>query len=51
MKQSRDDMRTILIAAAAAGVLAGGMVQAQDVLKAKCLGCHDMEKKKVDPAF
>jgi len=28
------------------------MVQAQDVLKAKgCLGCHEMDKKKVGPAF
>lgn len=45
-------MRTILMAMAAAGVVAGGVAQAQDVLKAKgCLGCHDMEKKKVGPAF
>ena len=45
-------MRTILIAMAAAGALAGGVVQAQDVLKAKgCLGCHEMDKKKVGPAF
>ena len=46
-------MRTILVsvAVAVAGALAGGMVQAQDALKAKCLGCHDMEKKKVGPAF
>ena len=45
-------MRTILIAIAVAGGLAGGAVQAQDVLKTKgCLGCHDMEKKKVGPAF
>ena len=45
-------MRTILIAMAAAGALAGGVVQAQDVLKAKgCLGCHDIDKKKVGPAF
>lgn len=45
-------MRTFLIAMAATGVLAGGMVQAQDPLKAgKCLGCHDMEKKKVGPSF
>jgi cytochrome c len=29
-----------------------GAVQAQDVLKAKgCLGCHDMDKKKVGPAY
>lgn len=45
-------MRTILIAMAAAGVLACGVVQAQDALKAKgCLGCHDMDKKKVGPGF
>ena len=43
-------MRTILIAMAAAGMLAGGVVQAQDSLK-KCMGCHDMEKKKVGPSF
>jgi cytochrome c len=37
---------------AAAGVLAGGVAQGQDVLKTKgCLGCHDMDKKKVGPAF
>jgi cytochrome c len=45
-------MKAILAVVAAAGVLAGGVVQAQDVLKAKgCLGCHDMDKKKVGPAF
>jgi len=47
-------MRTLLVAMVAAGALAGGtaQVQAQDVLKAKgCLGCHDMDKKKVGPAF
>ena len=44
-------MRTILIAMAAAGAFAGGVVQAQDPLKGKCLGCHDMEKKKVGPSF
>ena len=43
-------MRTLLIALAAAGVLAGGAVQAQDSLK-KCMGCHDMEKKKAGPSF
>ncbi|HUN68846.1 MAG TPA: c-type cytochrome [Burkholderiales bacterium] len=26
------------------------MAQAQDATK-KCMGCHDMEKKKVGPAF
>ena len=43
-------MRTFLIAMAAAGVLAGGVAQAQDATK-KCMGCHDMEKKKVWPSF
>ena len=43
-------MRTLLIALAAAGAFVGGAVQAQDSLK-KCMGCHDMEKKKVGPSF
>ena len=44
-------MRSILIAVAVSGALMGvGMVQAQDALK-KCMGCHDMEKKKVGPSF
>ena len=43
-------MRTILIAMIAAGALAGGVVQAQDATK-KCVGCHEVEKKKVGPAF
>ena len=45
-------MRTLLMAMVAAGALAGGVaqVQAQDATK-KCMGCHDMEKKKVGPAF
>ena len=45
-------MRAILVAAIVAGGLAGGvgLVQAQDALK-KCMGCHDMEKKKVGPSF
>ncbi len=43
-------MRTLLVALAAAGALAGGAVQAQDSLK-KCMGCHDMEKKKAGPSF
>lgn len=43
-------MRTILVAVAVAGALAGGMVLAQEPLK-KCMGCHDMEKKKVGPSF
>lgn len=46
-------MKKLLIAAAAAAGLASGAVIAQtDVLKAQgCLGCHDMEKKKVGPSF
>lgn len=46
-------MRLTLIAFAAAGLLAGGVAaQAQDALKAGgCLGCHDMDKKKVGPAY
>ena len=45
-------MRATLLVLAAAGALAGGLVQAQDLLKAKgCLGCHEMDKKKVGPAF
>jgi len=45
-------MRTLLMALVAAGALAGSMVQvqAQDATK-KCMGCHDMEKKKVGPSF
>jgi cytochrome c len=43
-------MRTILMAMIAVGALAGGVVQAQDATK-KCMGCHDMDKKKVGPAF
>ena len=45
-------MRAVLMAVVAAGALAGGMVQvqAQDATK-KCMGCHDMEKKKVGPSF
>ena len=45
-------MRKILLVLAATGALAAGTVQAQDVLKAKgCMGCHDMDKKKVGPAY
>jgi cytochrome c len=43
-------MKTLLMAMVAAGALAGGVVQAQDATK-KCMGCHDMEKKKVGPSF
>ena len=48
-------MRAMLLVLAAAGTVATGAVQAQsgaDVLKAKgCLGCHEMDKKKVGPAY
>lgn len=41
-----------LLLMAVAGALAVGGVQAQEVLKAKgCLGCHDVEKKKVGPSL
>ena len=42
-------MRLTLIVLAAAGALLGGLAQAQ--VPAKCAGCHDLEKKKVGPAF
>jgi cytochrome c len=38
----------------AAGMAAAGMVYAQsgpDVVKAKCAVCHDVDKKKIGPAF
>jgi cytochrome c len=46
-------MKAVVTAFAAASMLVcGGAVLAQDVLKANgCLGCHDMEKKKVGPAY
>lgn len=48
-------MRSILIAVAAGAGIASGAVLAQsgpEVLKTKgCLNCHDMQKKKVGPAF
>lgn len=45
-------MKVILAAFAAAGLLAWAPVQAQDALKAGgCMGCHDMDKKKVGPSF
>ena len=45
-------MRATLIGIAVSGALLGAMipVQAQDALK-KCMGCHDVDKKKVGPAF
>jgi cytochrome c551/c552 len=45
-------MKTTLWIFAACSILFTGAAQAQDVLKAKgCLGCHDLEKKKVGPAL
>jgi cytochrome c len=46
-------MKALLIAATVAAAAASGVVLAQsDVLKTKgCLGCHEMDKKKVGPAF
>lgn len=48
-------MKKVLMAAAAAAALIAGGVNAQsgaDVVKAKgCLGCHDLNVKKVGPAF
>jgi len=48
-------MRAVLVIIAAAGVLSAGVAFAQsgaDVLKAKgCMNCHEMDKKKVGPAY
>ena len=45
-------MKAKLFLMAVAGALAMGGVQAQEVLKAKgCLGCHDVEKKKMGPSL
>jgi len=48
-------MKTILAVVAVSGMLAAGLAQAQsgaDVVKAKgCLTCHEMDKKKVGPAY
>jgi cytochrome c len=48
-------MRLIQCAVLAASALAAGAVFAQsgaDVVKAKgCLGCHDVDKKKMGPSF
>ena len=45
-------MKPIVIALAIACGCVGGWAQAQDALKAGgCLGCHDMDKKKVGPAY
>ena len=44
-------MKGAVIAAAFAACLIGGPAQAQDPALKKCMGCHDMDKKKVGPAF
>ncbi|MDP1716987.1 MAG: c-type cytochrome [Burkholderiales bacterium] len=47
-------MKQFVMALAVAGVFAAGAAQAQsgaDVVKAKCATCHEMDKKKVGPAF
>ena len=48
-------MKTILAILSVATAVAAGAALAQsgpEVLKAKgCLGCHDMDKKKVGPAY
>jgi cytochrome c len=48
-------MRAILLVVTAAAALAAGLGFAQsgaDVLKAKgCMNCHEMDKKKVGPAY
>ena len=48
-------MKTVLTVVAVAGLLAAGSSQAQsgaEGLKAKgCLNCHELDKKKVGPAY
>jgi cytochrome c len=48
-------MKASLLIMAAAGLIAAGAANAQsgaDVVKAKgCLNCHDLQTKKVGPAF
>lgn len=48
-------MKAMLLAIAVAGIMASGAGYAEsgaDVLKARgCLGCHDIDKKKVGPAY
>ena len=48
-------MKAMLLVLCSVGAVAAGGAQAQsgaDLLKAKnCLGCHDMQAKKVGPAF
>lgn len=47
-------MKAAVLVVAAIGVLGAGVAQAQsgaDVVKGKCVACHDVDKKKVGPAF
>jgi cytochrome c len=47
-------MKTLALAVAVAAGLAAGAALAQsgaDFVKSKCMGCHDVEKKKVGPSF
>jgi cytochrome c len=48
-------MKATLLFLASAGILASGALYAQsgaDVVKAKgCLNCHDIDKKKIGPAY
>ncbi len=45
-------MKALLIGIAAAAALVAGTAQAAADLKANgCLGCHDMDKKKVGPSM
>jgi len=47
-------MKTLALAVAVAASLAAGAALGQsgaDFVKSKCMGCHDVDKKKVGPAF
>jgi cytochrome c len=50
-----DCVKAILLVLVAAGMLTAGLVYPQsgaDVLKAKgCMNCHEMDKKKIGPAY
>lgn len=43
---------SVVVLAVAGALAAGGAVAQPDVVKSKgCLNCHDVDKKKVGPAF
>ena len=44
-------MRVALVALAVSGLLTAGLAQAQDLKAKGCLGCHEVDKKKVGPSF